>query len=182
MRIIRLLTITTVIIVLAIPAFAQKGNAQKGDAPPKQESSESTGIQWMAYDDGLVKAKAEDKHVLIDFTTTWCGWCKKMEASTFVDPQVVQMLNDNFVAVKVDGDSKKELDIEGYKISERDLTRAEYGVTGYPAFWFLKSDGSKIGKLSGYQQTARFLDALAFVHEKKYEAETPEQAPKGDNN
>ena len=178
------LMLSATFVMLALSSSLLADDNEKAEKKQPENTAQSKEISWMKYDVGLAKAKEEGKHVFIDFTAKWCGWCKKMEGSTFVDPRVVQMLNDNFVSVKVDGDSKEELDVEGYKITERDLTRSEYGVTGYPAFWFLKSDGSKVGQLKGYQQTEKFLEALAFVNDKKYEAETKveDPAPDGNNN
>ena len=85
-------------------------------------------IQWMSYEDGIKKAKEENKHVFINFTTSWCGYCKKMKKEAFANDSVISLLNKDFVAVKVDGDSKKELDIDGYKIN----------CPGNPFFNFLK--------------------------------------------
>lgn len=141
-------------------------------AEEKSESKEKkvpTTIEWMSYDDGLVKAKKTDRQIMVDFTTSWCGWCKKMEREAFSDPEVIKTLNQEFVPVRVDGDSKKELNIDGYIISERDLTRSQFGVRGYPAFWFLESDGSKIVQIRGYKPTGTFKEVLAYINERKYD-------------
>jgi len=133
------------------------------------EKEVAAEINWMRYDDGLAKAKADDKHVMIDFSTSWCVYCKKMDKETFSEPEVIKLLNEHFVSIKVDGDSKQELDIEGYKISERDLTKKEYGVRGYPAFWFLKSDGTKLAQIKGYRPKEYMMEALNYIMEKKYD-------------
>lgn len=159
------------LLLFSLPIMAEK---KKTDAKPEKETTELKEIDWMTYPEGLAKAAKGEKHVFIDFSTSWCGWCKKMDREVFSDPEVIKMLNDNFVAVKVEGDSRKKLDIDGYIISEADLTRKDYGVRGFPAFWFLKSDGTKIAPLSGYKPKDTFMRALSFVHEKKYEAEIEE--------
>ena len=142
-----------------------------------QKESRADAIQWVAYDVGLEKAEAENKHVFIDFTAKWCGYCKKMERETFSQPEVIRMVNEHFVPVKVDGDSRDTLDIDGFKITERNLTKAEYGVRGYPTFWFLKPDGSKLGAISGYRPKDVMMDALAFVKDYKYDS-TKTQSPR----
>ncbi len=136
---------------------------------PKKEEIKNNKITWIPYDEGLAKAKEEDKHIFIDFTTSWCGWCKKMEKETFSRQEVIELVNENFVPVKVDGDSKNLLDIEGFKITEKSLTKTEFGVRGYPTFWFLKSDGTKLGNITGYKDTKTMMDALAYVKDKKYD-------------
>lgn len=129
----------------------------------------SDKISWVKYEDGLIQAKAEDKPVFIDFSTSWCYWCKKMDKDTFSQKQVIDMVNQHFVAIKVDGDSRREMDVDGYKITERDLTKKEFGVRGYPAFWFLDSDGEKLGQISGYRDAAFMMQAFEYIKEKKYD-------------
>jgi len=126
-------------------------------------------INWMQFDVGLAKAKKEKKHMFVDFTTAWCGWCKKMEAETFSRPEVIKYVNDNFIAARVIGDSEKELDIEGYKISERNLTTGEFGVKGFPAFAFLSPEAKVVRLLSGYRPAENMMEELVFVKERKYD-------------
>lgn len=160
---------------LTLWADEDKENGQKQE--PKKATN-SKEISWMSYDLGLDKAKTEDKHVFIDFTAKWCGWCKKMDKETFSRPEVIEMLNNNFIPVRVDGDSNRELNINGYKITERNLTRHEFGVRGLPAFWFLKSDGTKLGVIRGYKPADYMMEALAYVKDYKYDS-TRTKNPKG---
>ena len=147
-----------------------------GNKSPEPETKNTT-ITWHAYGAALKKAAEEDKHIFIDFTAKWCGYCRKMDREVFTDQRVIDMLNDDFVSVKVDGDSKNELDIDGYKITERNLAVQEYGVRGYPTFWFLKSDGARLGPLGGYQPADVMLEALTWIKERKYDSTTTESEP-----
>ena len=142
----------------------------------KESPKQSKKINWLKYDEGLEKAKKENKHIFIDFTTAWCGYCKKMEKEAFADSTVIGLLNNDFVAVRVDGDSKNKLDIDGYIITEKDLSRKEYAVTGYPTFWFLKSDGSKLAREVGYRPTEWVVGALNFVKDYKYDTTRTQQS------
>ena len=155
-------------------AGVEKEGEQK---QPSEKQTDHKEIHWMAYDVGLGKAKAEKKHVFIDFTAKWCGWCKKMDKDTFSKPEVIEMINDHFVPVRVDGDSKQELNVNGYKITEQNLTRYEFGVRGFPAFWFLKSDGTKLGMISGYRDSDYMMEALAFVKDNKYDTTATQTPP-----
>jgi thioredoxin-related protein len=163
---------TTILILLAyILSLAQgigEGNADNLSTD-KTGGVDSTKIVWLKYDDGLKLAKESGKHVFIDFFTDWCYYCKKMDKDIFSQTEVIKMLNKDFVCVKVDGESKKELDIDGYKITERNLARSEYRVRGYPAYWFLKPDGDRLGTLPGYQKLDVFKDVLYFMKEGLYE-------------
>jgi len=42
------------------------------------------------------------KKLFIDVYTDWCGWCKKMDVSTFKNAEVIREMNENFYAVKLD--------------------------------------------------------------------------------
>ncbi len=159
------LTMALILVFVAgASAFAEKSrDSAKSSAPetPKE-------IVWRNYEDGIKIAEEQGKQILIDFSTVWCGYCKKMDRETFSDATVIDFINTNFVAIKVDGDSKREIEIDGFSTTEKRLTKEMFGVTGYPTFWFLESDGSKIGKQPGYQPAKGFLELLTFVTEKKY--------------
>ena len=150
----------------------------------KDKSSKSDSISWFAYDNGLSMAQAEDKHLFVNFTTKWCGYCRIMNKTTFIDSEIVGMLDKGFISVKVDGDSRDTLDIDGYQIIEKNLARHEYAVKGYPTYWFLKPDGTKLGALRGYQHKDVLKQALEFVSERKYdstEADTSNEQKRSDH-
>lgn len=161
--------ILTLISIFSITIFASDPKKAEAEAPSKEKPAE---ITWISYDDGLKKAEEQDKHILVNFTTSWCHFCKVMNRTTFKETEVVKLINDNFIAIKVDGDSKKELDIDGYKITERNLSVGEFGVKGYPTYWFLKPGGDRLGKLSGYQKADAFAEILFFLKEKLYDKMT----------
>ncbi len=164
--------ILALVLILLVSALGVRSaeKAEKKDNPGKKtESIDSTEINWLPYDVGLEKAKKEKKHILVDFYTNWCYYCKKMDKEVFVRPEIVKMLNENFVAIKVNAESRKELDIDGYKITERNLAVSEYRIRGYPAYWFLKPDSEKLGVLPGYQSPDVMMDVLYFMKEALYD-------------
>lgn len=165
----------------AVDKDAKDDSPKSKTEQPKANAPETKSgeITWLEYDDGLKKAQKENKHVFIDFTAKWCGWCKKMDRETFQEPEVVELINQHFVPVRVDGDSPHELDVEGFKITEKNLTRSEFGVRGFPSFWFLKPDGTKLGKIDGYRDKSFMMEALTFVKDYKYDSTRSEQADAG---
>ncbi len=147
------------------------GQEKKGEPKtPLKKATNHKEINWMPYDVGLHKAKTESKHVFIDFTAKWCGWCDKMDSEVFSQPEVIEMVNTNFIPVKVNGDSNQELNIDGYKITEKNLARHEFRIRGYPAYWFLKPDGTKLGVIRGYRPTDDMMKAMTFVKDYKYDS------------
>jgi thioredoxin-related protein len=159
----RILTLT----LLAFVALAWIVQAADKENTPEPDQN---GITWYSYQDGWNKAKAENKHLFVDFTATWCGWCKRLEQTTFSEPKVAKALNDDFVPVKVWEKSKDTVNIDGYKISERDLAKREFRVRGYPSLWFVSPKGVRIGPAGGYIDAGTMLKYLDIVKNYRYDS------------
>jgi uncharacterized protein YyaL (SSP411 family) len=95
-------------------------------------------LHWQAWSDGaFTQARAEHKFVLLDLEAVWCHWCHVMDDVTYRDPAVMRLLNERYVLVKVDQDSRPD-------ISNR------YQDYGWPATVVFAADGSEIVKRQGY--------------------------------
>ncbi len=167
-----------ILVALAVLAFAWMTQATE-DAKP-EKAKELTEVQWYEYEEGWEKAKAENKHMFIDFTATWCTWCKRLDKDTFSRPEVIKMLNEDFVPVKVWDHDKSTLDIDGYRITVKDLIKKEFRIKGYPALWFVSPEGTRIGPAGGYVKEDQFLQALDIVKHYRYDStrtETGEKIP-----
>ncbi len=126
------------------------------------DSLHADQVHWMKYDQALEKARSENKHILVNFTTSWCGWCKKMKATTYEDAVVLSSIDKDFVCAKVDGDSYDVVSLSDGDITEKGLTR-QFGVTGYPTTWFLEPDGSHIAPAPGYVDATAMTYILDYV-------------------
>jgi thioredoxin-like negative regulator of GroEL len=104
------------------------------------------GIQWQRnFEEALKKAKAANKPVMVDFWAEWCGWCHRLDQTTYVDPIVVKLAQD-FVAVKVDTEgSRRDVDVA-----------ARYDVSSLPTIAFLSPGGRQILRLNGFQGPGEF--------------------------
>lgn len=94
-----------------IPATTAKTvPAQMPAAPPKLQQDEPlVKVQWMTLEEATEKAKTEKRKIFIDVFTDWCGWCKRMDESTFVDPEVAEYLNDNYYPVKLNAEQQEDI-------------------------------------------------------------------------
>src|SRR3954447_16221436 len=67
-------------------------------------------VQWRSdYNAARKEATEKGRPILLDFGTDNCMWCKKLELSTFRDPAVVKLLNEAFIALKIDANSEPAL-------------------------------------------------------------------------
>lgn len=184
-RILIVLTLVTLMSAGALsagdtPQKASK-NSSKKDAAVPVESTTPKEITWLPFDSGLAKAKVENKAIVADFYTTWCGWCKRMDATTFRDSGVVAFFNKNFIGVRVNGDNAGNfLTYEGEKMTERQLTQT-LGVRGYPTYWFFDSEGKKIGPAPGYMPANSFMLLLKYVGENHYKTMSYDSYMKQEN-
>ncbi len=125
-------------------------------------------LTWHKYDEGLVKAKKEKKHILVVFYTSRCGWCRKMDKFTYADEAVKKVLNESYVAIKVNGQSNEKVKAEQKKITEKELAR-KFWVRAYPTTWFLKDSGEKIAPYYGYADAQNFLNVLNYIKDDLYD-------------
>jgi uncharacterized protein len=94
-------------------------------------------IQWQEWgEEAFATARRENKPMLLDIGAVWCHWCHVMDRESYDDPEVAKIINDNFVAMKVDRDERPDIDSR-YQVAVSALT----GQGGWPLTAFLTPDG-----------------------------------------
>jgi thiol:disulfide interchange protein len=134
----RALMLTAVVALLALPALALPGPA-----------SASGAIAWHDFEEGTNLSLNERRPSLVDFSTSWCTYCKKMDAETYSDARVINR-SEQMVFIRVDGDSRGDL-------------VSKYNVDGYPTAVFLNPDGSEKHRVVGYKGPDDFLKDIDYV-------------------
>ncbi len=132
---------------------------------------EKSPIVWNDYDDGLKLAAKSKKPIMVDFYTDWCGWCKKLDKTTYADSTVAKYVSDHFIAVKINAESKEALDLPTGTSNGAGVAR-DFGVRGYPSIWFLDSNAGKITNLPGYRPPEQFIHVLRFIGEEIYKTKS----------
>ena len=101
------------------------------------------------YNVALVKAKAEHKNVLLDFTgSDWCPWCIKLDKDVYEKPAFIEFAKKNLILVTVDFPQSKKLPANVKK--QNDMLQEKFQVQGFPTTVILDSNGKTLGGFSGY--------------------------------
>src|SRR5271163_1233323 len=94
-------------------------------------------IQWHEFgEEAFAAARLANKPVLLDIGAVWCHWCHVMDRESYDDAEVAAIVNEHYIAVKVDRDERPDIDIR-YQLAVSSLT----GQGGWPLTAFLTSDG-----------------------------------------
>jgi len=82
------------------------------------------------------RAKQEDKPILLDIGAVWCHWCHVMDRESYEDELTARIINDHFIAVKVDRDERPDVDSR-YQAAVASIS----GQGGWPLTAFLTPEG-----------------------------------------
>ena len=135
-------------------------------------NSKVVEARFRDYDEALAAAKRENKPILVDFTGFGCVNCRKMEAAVWTDPQVADMLTNDYVLVSLYVDDKTPL-AEPVEVSDgqggtrtlrtigakwSELQRSRFGTNAQPYYVILDAEGKQLAPGRGYDE-----DVAAFV-------------------
>ena len=94
-------------------------------------------IQWHEWGaEAFETARRENKPMLLDIGAVWCHWCHVMDRESYDDPEIAAIVNEHFIAVKVDRDERPDIDSR-YQAA----VQAVSGQGGWPLTAFLTADG-----------------------------------------
>jgi len=129
----------------------------------------------MSFEEAVAMSDQSPKKIFIDVYTDWCGWCKRMDATTFKDTAVINYINSNFYAVKLNAETKDTIRfreksftyLPAYKANEMAVSLLN-GQMGYPAFVYLDQNYSLLKAVPGYQTVDQLIPTLKYMVEEKY--------------
>ena len=131
-------------------------------------------VRWNTIEKASqVDTKSNKKLFFVDFSTSWCGWCKKMDRDTFTDPVVAAILNKYYIPVHFDAEGNASFTWNGTKYSNTQhpgqktqthpFTRAILGQKfGYPSFAIFNPAGGLTQIVQGYQHAYDFSMILWY--------------------
>ncbi len=103
----------------------------------------------ITFEAATLAATTEGKLIFIDFFTTWCEPCKRLDAQTWTDAAVGKLVGEKAVALKLDAEK------EGRDLAKR------YKIEAYPTLLLLKADGTEMDRIVGFREPAKFATEFA---------------------
>ena len=150
---------------------AATGNTAASDAGTTEVSGKSSkydlhlplGLSgYFTLEEGLAAAKETGKPVFVDITGHGCVNCREMESRVWSDPQVLEMLRNDYIVVALYTDDKSRLDKDEWVTTEsgdvlKDLgrvnsyiARTRFGVNAQPNYVLLSPEGELLAPVRGY--------------------------------
>src|SRR6202046_460530 len=94
-------------------------------------------VNWMEWgEEAFARAQQEDKPILLDIGAVWCHWCHVMDRESYENAETAKLINEHFVAVKVDRDERPDVDTR-YQAAVSSIS----GQGGWPLTAILTPDG-----------------------------------------
>ena len=116
-------------------------------AVEEPQTASDQGITFFegSLQEGLEKAKSENKLLFVDCYTTWCGPCKILKQYTFRDANLGDYMKDNYISLAIDMET-----------TEGQVLAKKYGIEAYPTLLFL----DKYGRVVNHQVGGIGAEAL----------------------
>ena len=149
-------------------------------------AQEKERINWISFEEAVERCADQPKMVFIDVYTDWCGWCKRMDASTFANPVIAKYMNEHFYCVKFDAERQDTLTFFGRQYvgnmrpdgrrGAHQLARALLrGKLSYPSYVIMNEEMRAIQVIGGYQEATQFEPMIHFFGDEAYKAMSGEE-------
>ena len=143
----------------------------------KAQTNEHAGqkIKWMSFTQAVEANKKVPKKIFIDIYTGWCGWCKKMDNSTFLNDTVANYMNEKFYAVKLDAETKDTIIYNEHafvympenKVNALALSLLN-GKMSYPTFVVMDEKVQLLSPVPGFQTVPQIMPVLKYFGDNIY--------------
>lgn len=125
-------------------------------------------IKWLSLQEATKASNANpEKPIFFNVYTSWCGYCKKLDKETFVDPAVVKYVNENYIPVKFNAETKEMVSFLGINFTYIPAAKANYlayvmtnGRLSYPATVVMDSKGNAEKIILGYKSAENLISDL----------------------
>lgn len=129
-------------------------------------------VKWLTIE--KASTTHNERLYMIDFYTSWCGWCKKMDSETFSDPTVQKILNNYYNPVKFNAEGNSEFTWNNIKFTNTPTPPGSRPAThmfaktilgqkmGFPSFGIFNENQTLITVVQGYNNAKEFAMILWY--------------------
>ena len=119
-------------------------------------------VAWHEWNEAQALAEKQDKPMMVFVYAKWCHLCKRMDTKVFTNDEVADLLNENFIPVKLDAEFKGELKINGDSYTSMELLAqlTENRFRGIPAYLFISQSTDREARLEGGLKDPEEMKAL----------------------
>ena len=165
------------IILWTFLGFYSSLAAQNTGFTESRPAANEAKIEWLSWDEAMQLYDKEQKKMMISIYTSWCNWCKKMDAATFSEPQIVALINEYFYPVKLDAQSMDELVFKGKTYKNRNEGANSYHDLAmelllerrsFPTIVFMDEQLQYIQAIIGYKTASEFETIASYFGHNNY--------------
>ncbi|MBC3784408.1 thioredoxin family protein [Spirosoma utsteinense] len=147
---------------------------------PRLPNTEPKHIKWLTIQQAYALTQKTPKKFVVDVYTDWCGWCKVMDRKTFSEPAIVDYVNENYYAVKLN--AEQTADITLGKQTFKYVSGGSRGVhelaaalmknqMSYPTTVFLDEKFQLIQPIPGYLEPRMFHQIITYFGNNHHQKE-----------
>lgn len=138
------------------------------------KAQSAPGINWKKWSELELSMEKETKPVFIFFHAKWCDYCQKIEREVFTKPEVIQKINNDYIAVEMDVEQTDTITFEGIQFTNKQALTKRNGIHeiarllasrerfpfSLPATVILNKNFTLKKRLFEYYTSKRLLDIL----------------------
>lgn len=150
--------------------------------------SQAQTINWVTFNEAIELQKKNPKPIFMDVYTDWCGPCKMLDRQTFQNADVAKFINENYYAVKFNGEGKEVITYQGHTFGNPQYVEGKSGrnavhdftkalkVNAYPTMLFFDKEGNLVQPLKGFYKPKQIEIYLKVFAKDDYKSfDTPEK-------
>jgi len=158
------------IILIPAPVFTQS-----------PQPSGNLAVKWYTIEEAEKLFNKSPRPFFIDTYTDWCGWCKKMDAETFTNSVIADILNSKFYPVKFDAEGKEDVTFLGTTfVNDGKAGRTHQlavallqGQLSYPTVVFMLHEDGKfsVSPVPGFREAKEMEVILNYFADQAYKTQ-----------
>jgi thioredoxin-related protein len=168
------------LLVISCSVSCAQSAKNKTDNVNNVSNKKNNEIHWLSFTEAVEANKKQKKKILIDVYTDWCGWCKKMDASTYQNPKLIDYVNKNYYPVKLDAEMSDSVVFNNHTFKKTDPAKKSAphelaiallnGKMGYPSTVFLDENFNMLTPVQGYLTVEQLEMYLRYFNEADYKS------------